>query len=240
MHPILYVRQGVIPVVSGLPQPTAPIRHCINPARHALHERATEERSNASVIRQILFGDRGHYRVAAERGSKRLLNFGTVREGQRAIVHRHQRPFLRRQSIVQPMPAILPRRYLQLEFQSVRWESERISVALDQRGRRICGHCERCRNARRLRGRVQQCLRPRSLSDFSAARERSVRDDAKFCGRAVTSSRWVALEVRQAARIDPIDAPARLSEAGFEIAKCVDLEIWTMPVCAVPAIKPDR
>ncbi len=38
----------------------------------------------------------------------------------------------------------------------------------------------------------------------------------------------------------PIDAPARLTETGFEIAERVDLEIWTMPVCAVLAIKPDR
>ena len=36
----------------------------------------------------------------------------------------------------------------------------------------------------------------------------------------------------------PIDGPARLAEAGFEISKCIDLEIWTMPVSAILAIKP--
>jgi ubiquinone/menaquinone biosynthesis C-methylase UbiE len=36
----------------------------------------------------------------------------------------------------------------------------------------------------------------------------------------------------------PIDAPALLAAAGFEIARRVDLEIWTMPVCAILAIKP--
>jgi len=36
----------------------------------------------------------------------------------------------------------------------------------------------------------------------------------------------------------PIDGPAHLAEAGFEITKCIDLEIWTMPVTAILAIKP--
>jgi demethylmenaquinone methyltransferase/2-methoxy-6-polyprenyl-1,4-benzoquinol methylase len=37
----------------------------------------------------------------------------------------------------------------------------------------------------------------------------------------------------------PIDAPALLTEAGFEIAHRADLEIWSMPVSAVVATKPE-
>ena len=38
----------------------------------------------------------------------------------------------------------------------------------------------------------------------------------------------------------PIDAPALFTEAGFEIARRVDLEIWSMPVCAIVATKPSQ
>jgi demethylmenaquinone methyltransferase/2-methoxy-6-polyprenyl-1,4-benzoquinol methylase len=35
----------------------------------------------------------------------------------------------------------------------------------------------------------------------------------------------------------PIDAPTLLTEVGFQIARRVDLEIWSMPVCALVATK---
>ena len=50
----------------------------------------------------------------------------------------------------------------------------------------------------RIRGWI---LATSSLSDFCAARERSVRDDAKFCGRAVSSSRGVGFRGGRTARI---------------------------------------